>query len=269
MRKCIVLLLITCLVVSSLIVLTITPATVQAVSKPSVPQFSVKLADNSYDVPPSTTTVTDPYTGKESIITTPGRHVVARTIVFTIKNQPFTPYNDGNHEINLYYVIQSKGYYEDWHGSEIYLAQSGSEEYTYWLMFATDYENGSKLNFRIEAVIGYKDYVNDPNHPILRWDDYEFINGVSSGWSDVQTITILGEATSSSPTSQTATWPPVSSEGNGQPQFPEQTQQPDSIFSNPFFMFGVGVLFASVVIVGVLVVLRRHIKAPTYTNNST
>lgn len=41
-----------------------------AQSKPSVPEFTVKLVDNSYDVPPTQTT--DPYTGTKTI---PGYHV--------------------------------------------------------------------------------------------------------------------------------------------------------------------------------------------------
>jgi hypothetical protein len=54
MRKCIVLMLVTCLVVSGLIVHAVTPVTAQAGYKPSVPQFTVKLVDNSYDASPYT-----------------------------------------------------------------------------------------------------------------------------------------------------------------------------------------------------------------------
>jgi hypothetical protein len=47
-------------VLSSLMVLTASPANAQATFKPSVLEFSVKLIDNSYDVPPKYTT--NPYT---------------------------------------------------------------------------------------------------------------------------------------------------------------------------------------------------------------
>jgi len=50
------------LLLSSLLVLTISPLTVQAVTKPSIPQFTVKLIDNSYDVP--AIQIKDPYTGE-------------------------------------------------------------------------------------------------------------------------------------------------------------------------------------------------------------
>ncbi|MCL2133973.1 MAG: hypothetical protein FWH37_00210 [Candidatus Bathyarchaeota archaeon] len=100
------------LLLSSLLVLTITPVNVQAVSKPSVPQFNIKLIDNSYDIPPITTTYIDQYTGKENTYTENGYHVSRKTLEVTIKNQPFTPYtNATGHEINLYYVIQFKGHF--------------------------------------------------------------------------------------------------------------------------------------------------------------
>jgi hypothetical protein len=44
----------------------------QSIPKPSVPEFSLKYVDHSYDVP--TTYGTDPYTGK-TIITQEGYHV--------------------------------------------------------------------------------------------------------------------------------------------------------------------------------------------------
>jgi len=49
-------------------VLTVVSTTVQAAStKPSVPQISsIKFVDSSYDVPSSSTTTVDQYTGKKS-----------------------------------------------------------------------------------------------------------------------------------------------------------------------------------------------------------
>jgi hypothetical protein len=88
-----------------------------------------------------------------------------------------------------------------------------------------------------------------------------FVDDVSSGWSRVQTVTIPGGTVSSSP-------PPVTSDdGNNQPQSSGQTQQPDVIFSNPFFLLGVGVLLGGVVVVVVMGVLRRYIKTPTFIND--
>lgn len=114
MRKGIALVLVTCLMASSLLVFHITSTTVQATSKPSVPQFSAKFIDNSYDVPPSNTTVTDPYTGKETTTTTPGYRAEKYDLEITIKNQPFTSYtNADGYEYNLYYDVQVKGRFEE------------------------------------------------------------------------------------------------------------------------------------------------------------
>jgi len=113
MRKCTALvLLITCLVVSILMVFSVTPTTVQAVSKPSVPEFSLQFVDNSYDVPP--TFSKDPFTG-ETVMTKEGYHVDNRTIEVKIKNQPFTPYTDsqGNGS-GLWYDIRWKGHFDDY-----------------------------------------------------------------------------------------------------------------------------------------------------------
>ena len=75
-------------------------------TKPSVPQFSVKIVGNYYYVPPSNTTSVDQFTGKETTITTPEYYKNEREIVVTIKNQPFTPYTDTDgKEYELYYIV--------------------------------------------------------------------------------------------------------------------------------------------------------------------
>jgi hypothetical protein len=90
-----------------------------------------------------------------------------------------------------------------------------------------------------------------------------------SGWSGVQTITISGETISSSPPSQTTTLPPITSDGNDQPQSSGQTTLPkDNIFANPLFMLVVGVLLGGTVVAVVMAVVRRHLKTSTYSNGS-
>jgi hypothetical protein len=80
-----------------------------ASAKPSAPEFTVKYVDYSYDIPP--TYSIDQYTGK-SVITNDGKHVDNRSVEFTIKNQPFTPYNDSRgNNIYLYYNFRYKGPY--------------------------------------------------------------------------------------------------------------------------------------------------------------
>ncbi len=67
-----------------------------AIPKPSVPEFTAKYADASYDEPSTSTSATDAYTGKEVLTTQPEYHVQIKYIEVTIKNQPFTPTKYGS-----------------------------------------------------------------------------------------------------------------------------------------------------------------------------
>lgn len=104
---------ITLILLSALSLVIVENVSPQTVSKPSVPQFTVEYFDRSYDIPP--TYGTDQYTGK-TVVTKSGEHVDNRTLVFTIKNQPITPYNDSNgNYITIYYYFRYKGPYgTDW-----------------------------------------------------------------------------------------------------------------------------------------------------------
>ncbi|MCL2868932.1 MAG: hypothetical protein FWF27_05775 [Candidatus Bathyarchaeota archaeon] len=193
------------LFLSSLLVLSVAPTVVQAVDKPSAPQFSVKLVNNSYDVPPSTTT--DPYTGATT--TEPGYHVNAVRIVITIKNQPFTPStNEKGGKYALYYESQEKGHFEDsWSLFKRATYQSDSG-YTI-LESSTGLAAGSQLDIRIQAVIGKPGglnyvYYGDDNDDTERYrGPYLYQDVVSSDWSSVQTVTIEYSGSSTVPPSNT------------------------------------------------------------------
>jgi hypothetical protein len=66
---------------------------VSGIPKPSVPEFTLRYIDLSYDVPP--TYGIDQFTGK-NVITQEGYHVDNQSIAFKIKNHPFTSYNDSS-----------------------------------------------------------------------------------------------------------------------------------------------------------------------------
>jgi hypothetical protein len=250
--------LITCLVVSSLSVFTAPSATAQAGYKPSVPQFTVKLIDTSYDIPPSSTTTIDPYTGKETTTTTPGYHVDQKSIEVTIKNQPFKPYTDADgYEHILCYAIHVKGHFSDvWtrFNDQSLIIQTNSSYTT--VLRVVPYAAGFQVDFKVEIRIGYTRYRDIP----------EFVVEATS-WSDIQTFTIPEKPSLSSLSpSQTTTFPLVTSDGNGQPPPPGQTQ-PLDMFTNPFFLLCVGALFVGVVVVVVMVFLRRRLKLLTYPDD--
>ena len=109
MNKCFTFVLVLVLASSSL--MAVKPAQ-SSTTKPSVPEFTVKLVAHPYDVP--TTYGIDPYTGKNVTIQE-GHHVENKSIEVTIKNQPFSPYKDANGSYGLYYNVRFRGHYgHDW-----------------------------------------------------------------------------------------------------------------------------------------------------------
>ncbi|MCL2134861.1 MAG: hypothetical protein FWH37_04820 [Candidatus Bathyarchaeota archaeon] len=181
------------LALSSLMVFSVNCTNVYAASKPSVPQFSVKFIDKSYDVPPAQTT--DPYTGETT--TEPGYHVNDGWLQVTIKNQPYTPSDD---LYRLYYLVEVKGHFgddKDWHTlidskSEIGYVEQSDSDYTV-LTSLVRLDSGTQIDLRVKAVIGYP----------RKMPFWTMTIEAESGWSKVQTFTILYGSSSISP-SQTA-----------------------------------------------------------------
>ncbi|MDR2719978.1 MAG: hypothetical protein LBC03_04150 [Nitrososphaerota archaeon] len=266
------------LTLSSLMSLTIAPATAQTGYKPSVPQVIINFIDNSYEVPSSTTTVTDPFTDKDYTITNPGYFVGDRSLEVTVKKQPFTPYTDADgHKHNLRYTVEFKKHLDGNQGwKNLTSSFQYEDQYTTITMQIGKYHfsgsgvdinslpTGSQLDFRVKATVVYSIPYYDPDHLAMHFTEYIVV--ASSGYSSVQTFTLTSGTHSSTPL-QTTTLPPVS-DGKNQPQTPDQTLPQNSIFTNPLFMLGIGVLFAGIVIAVVLMFSRRQLKTPpTYTNN--
>jgi hypothetical protein len=145
----------------------------------------------------------DPYNGEN--ITHTGYHVEQQSIQITIKNQPFTPYMSNGFTVDFRYNIRIKGHYsEDW--NEIYLASDNGYayqdlecEYTVILFsghnsvnaqsMSIQFSVGDKVDFQIEAMIGYVSRVNDPTATGPNWYPWR-LTGEKSGWSQTQTLTI-------------------------------------------------------------------------------
>jgi len=227
LSKGVALVLILTVTLSVLSLLITKPANAQAIPKPSVPEFTLKLADHSYDLPPTTSTTTDPYNGKTITTTIPGYHVTNITIDLTIKNQPFPSTINGNAS-NLYYNIRIKGNFgQEWnypYSSFPTWASSNSDAlvgnyshslpaqsttgYTV-LSFPSIYRVGDQVDFQVEAILGIQyvysvDLLPNNEHiiPGLNYNtyDYSFVHN-ASGWSPTQTVTIpASSVTYSSPT---------------------------------------------------------------------
>jgi hypothetical protein len=165
-----------------------------SVSKPSVPQFTVKLVDSSYWIPPSTSV--DPYTGQT--VPHPASYIDNRTLEFTIKNQPFTSYNDANSGFNitLFYNIRMRGHFggnwtELFYVDGYHPVQSTSDYTVVSVPLGTHSDtllqwlspnSSSQLDFQVEAMIGYFSRTVG----FASW----YFAGEESGWSNTQTITI-------------------------------------------------------------------------------
>jgi hypothetical protein len=166
--------------------------------KPSVPEFTLKFVDASYDVP--TTYSIDPYTGEN--VTHQEYHVENRSIQVSIKNQPFASYESGGQIINFYINIRTKGHYDDkwktiYSPSKDFLIQSNYDYTTvaYTLdmdefPFFNNIQEGGKVDFQVQALIGsiHRTFnVNATNiMNIAPW----IFEGQTSDWSNTQTIKI-------------------------------------------------------------------------------
>jgi hypothetical protein len=191
MRKKVILQLILILTITNLMV--IMPAS--AISKPSVPDFSLKLIHYSSYQP--AVYGLDPYTG-ENITITLAKHQNSTEIVVNVVNQPFTPYKDSNGNwISLYYGVRSKGHFSsDWsEGTHNAFTDAYNSSYA-TIMYPTEYyPPNTQVDFQIKAMIGY---LKDSGYPEYYHMSPVFV-GESSDWSSTQTITIDNDV--STPTS--------------------------------------------------------------------
>lgn len=207
-------LLILIIAMSCLTMLAVQPANAQTIPKPSVPEFTAKLVDRSYNEP-ATTTI-DPYTGQT--IDNPAHRVENYTIELTIKNQPYTPViaqNGAN--TSFVYQIQVKGHFaNDW--IPMYMFGEGPKasntDYTvitYLLLsetqdsyYLTSYDStmpstntitglppNASIDFQVEALSGYWTRTIEFNS--------QHFEAQESGWSPTQTVTIHTNSVSTNP----------------------------------------------------------------------
>ncbi len=259
----------------------------QSTSKPSIPEFTLKFVDYSYDVPP--TYGIDQFTGK-TVITQEGYRVDNKSVVFTIKNQPFISYNDSSgYNISLYYNFRFKGHFGDeWgyypfsdngQGTRRYSAMfyllidsspelaASNSEYTEialglpFLFLADNPPFGSQIDFQVQALIGHIDYEGD---------GFYSYTGQRSDWSSSQTLTVGASASPStsdaSPSTPSATSPDSSalpSENSATATMPDQSEY-QAAAETDFYGIAVIAAIALTVVVALTVltifVRRRNLR---------
>jgi hypothetical protein len=216
-----------CLLLLTIIVgsnLTIEAAN-STISKPSVPEFTLRYVDRSYAV--GATYDIDIYTGM-NVTTHEAYYVQLKTIELTIKNQAFTEFKDSdNHSINLYYSVRMKGHsggswtypnYGDYYVEgkpEINYVRANTDSVTvitYGLVgnngtvdyYCFDIPAGGRADFQVQAFIGY--YNRTTFTGMLGESHQDVFTGESSDWSDTQTITVdNSSAVTSSPAPSSST----------------------------------------------------------------
>ncbi|MFA7397530.1 MAG: hypothetical protein WC046_03500 [Candidatus Bathyarchaeia archaeon] len=185
---------------SSLTVVLVKPANAEPdinapIPIPSVPEFTIKYVDHSYDVPTTTTTHTNPYTGEVTTKTHQGYHVKNFTIDMTIKNQEFPASINGS-ALGMRYFIQTKGHFEsDW--QESHVDTQSTSGYTTVALPANSYPAGGTIDFRVKAWLGY--YTPSISDGRLVVSPAWFLYPRPSDWSSTQSITI--PESNNSPTS--------------------------------------------------------------------
>ena len=197
MRKSATLMLIAVLVLSGLFMAGSTFA--QSIATPSVPEFTVKYADHSYDVAPTTTSTINPYNNQTTTKTAPGYHVQNMTIDLTIKNQPIPQSIEGNKSYLLFYV-RLKGHYGDewiypYTAIDSYPVQSNSDHTIISFPingnthpYGENLQNGDQIDFQIKAILAYGyNYSISAGYPVY---SYDYTGVAASDWSETQTITI-------------------------------------------------------------------------------
>jgi len=161
---------------------------------PSIPQFTVRLVNNSYYTQPITTTTTDPYTGQPTTTTTPSRYVQDEYVELTIKNQSFTQANGSN----LFFDIRTKGHFaNDW--SYIspyygYIMENYSSKYTIVQTYYNDVPSTGQIDFQVRAIIGYV-YLQTP----VIVSQHRILTGQNGEWSDIQTVSLPDGAVFTTP----------------------------------------------------------------------
>ena len=188
-----------------------------SIPNPSVPDFTVKIVDRSYDVPVTNRTTIDPFTGQEVTKSSGGYHVTNKTLDVTIKNQPFTPIDLGNGSvIQLYYSVRAKGHFGDWNDARTdvgyYRMRVPSSSFNYTVatfifgMYGWDPPVGGLEDFQVKAEVGYL----YPHYQGLVQTGTSFASYGESDWSSTLTITISEGQTPNPPSEITPTRPPSS-----------------------------------------------------------
>ena len=227
MNKAVTIALIVALVASSLIMLETSYA--QSIPKPSVPEFTIRIVDNSYDVPLVTTTTIDPYNGEEITQSSGGYHVENKSVEISIKNQPFNSQVSGSEDsIGLYYTVRVKGHFgTEWQEQSVGVIRPADSYFPWPLEYQTTkihastsaytiltyvigqsgwtLRNGDQIDIEVKAFVGYHKFFWNTDHMFPIYNGNSFVVSSESDWSNIQTLKMIeDQVTTTSPSSSPA-----------------------------------------------------------------
>jgi hypothetical protein len=223
--------------VSCLTLLTVKPANAQPeVSTSSAPVFTLKFIDNSYYVPPTTTSTTDPYTGNVTTITKSGYYIENKSIEAIISNNLGASYYDfrfkGHYTDQWSYFPSDPNSVSGYNQYDAYSVPCQADSSSLYTTIALTFlpnnipVNG-ELDVQIQALFGGYRAVPYGHSVPLPAPTYDFyFNGTVSNWSNSQTLVYNGTdyilpASTSSPTSSS-----IPSPSPTVPEFPASTLIP-------------------------------------------
>jgi hypothetical protein len=206
------------LVLTSFSVVTDYPVFVDTsnVPRPSTPEFTISLADHSYNTDPITSSTTNFYNNKTTTTTIPSQHIKNFTVDLTIKNQPYPATIEGNTS-QMFFFVRTKGHYtqdfaEDFQVVPFYVSdyssfpnvmQSGSN-YTVVSLPAEGYSVGDEIDFQVAAVLAYGCSFTRATLPPMT--EFKYIRAATSNWSATQTFTMPDTTLNASKLSQTTSF---------------------------------------------------------------
>ncbi len=237
MKLRVTLLLLIALSSSSLIM--IEPATTQV--SPAIPEFTLKLEDQSRDVVNASGTY----------------HIEIKFIDVVIRNTvPYSFYSVVNDSIvKLYYNVHIKGHTQDWGNATIAGNLAPQDKNTTikfglgitnpdpggWSIWLGNITNESQIDFQVRGINGFYTKITDELPSCWRNQNFSIFNETGrSAWSDTQTIAL---PTGSTPESATST--------------------PSGIFSTANLFLPVSIVVAATIIailVAALTYLLKHGK---------
>jgi hypothetical protein len=234
----------------------------QSTTKLAVPEFTLKYIDESYDIPPTTTSSTDPYNGKVTTATTPGYHVDQRAIEVTVKNSLEASY----------YNFRYKGSYGDswnyfpFNPNDIngYSLHNTPDESPPCVASATDYTivklylpssvpHDGSVDVQIQGLFGDFQKVHEGSIGAMMLGynttyTYYF-TGQAGDWSSTQTVTI-GDSQALTPSPATTSTPTSS---------PPPTPYSGAQLTEQEIIIGVGIATAVIIVgLGLLIYLIKR-----------